>query len=322
MSSALPDPLGQLYRVGYKNDVRDTVKGRAVLRPDEMARDPPVRSRPTGSEGAADADHAPGERLDADAYLARIGVDPATVGTPDLETLERIQRAHVTSVAFENLAIVGDPYGDGVTLSVPQLYGKIVERGRGGYCFELNGLFHWLLADLGYDVDRVAARITSGHGVRTPANHHSNVVHLDRRYVVDVGMGTPVMRRPTPLDGSPRTDEVGVTWRVAESDRPDEAYRTEFREPGDDEWTRRYVFGHDPVDLDYFEATNDYLQTAPESTFTGDPIVSIATDDGRRKLKGETLFVRVDGEERERTVTGDEWYAVLAEEFNLRYDRE
>jgi N-hydroxyarylamine O-acetyltransferase len=265
-------------------------------------------------------------RPDPERYLRRIGVLPETVTTPDRRTLERIQRAHVTTVPFENLAIVGGPNDDrsgpGVTLSIASMYEKIVERARGGYCFELNGLFHWLLEELGYEVDRIAARVTSDGDAGPPANHHTNVVELDRRYVVDVGMGTPVMRRPISIDGSIRSDEAGVEWRIVESDRPDETYRSEYREAGDEEWSRRYVFSDVPRALRYFEATNDYLQSAPESPFTGDPVVSIATSDGHRKLSGTTLTETTSTTETERTVTGDEWDATLEREFGLQYDRE
>lgn len=87
-----------------------------------------------------------------------------------------------------------------------------------------------------------------------------------------------------------------------------------------DEWTRRYVFSTTPRELSYFEATCDYLQTAPESAFIGDPTVAIATTDGHRKLSGETLTETTATGERERTVTCDELHATLQSEFGLRYD--
>lgn len=237
--------------------------------------------------------------VDVDAYLERIGVDPDAVVEPDWETLARVQAAHVQSVPFENLAIVGDPYPDvaseggidaeGVVLDTAKVYEKVVERERGGYCYELNGLFHSLLAELGYDVDRVAARVVGSDDDDTPpANHHSNVVHLHRSFVVDVGMGTPQMRQPTPLDGTEVTDDVGVTWRVTESDRPDAEYVTEYREPHARNWRTRYVFDTTPRELGYFSATNDHLQHSPQSPFTGDPVLSIASPDGYRKLDADT----------------------------------
>jgi len=200
---------------------------------------------------------------------------------------------------------------------LPAIYEKVVERERGGYCFELNGLFHCLLAELGYDVDRVAARVTSDGQARPPANHHTNVVDLDRRYVVDVGMGTPMMRQPTPLDGTPGTDDVGVTWRVAASERPDATYCTQFRSGDDEGWSTRYVFSDVPQDLGYFEATNDYLQSAPESPFTGAPVVTIATDDGHRKLTADTLSGTTGEGTWEYGVDEQAWPATLRREFGV-----
>jgi N-hydroxyarylamine O-acetyltransferase len=259
-----------------------------------------------------------------EAYLSRLDVDPASVGAPTRSLLARLQHAHLTTVPFETLAITGDPYGEregaGVILAGAHLYEKIVAQRRGGYCFELNGLFHTLLDALGYTVYRAAARMASAP--RIPANHHTNIVTLDRRYVVDVGTGPPAVRVPVPLDGSPKTDGVGVEWRAVSSERPDATHRLEYRTPEDTEWTGRYVFGDTPRCLRYFEATNDYLQSAPESPFTGTPSVTIATETGFRKLTGDT-FVEADGpEEHERTVTGDAWHAVLEEAFGLQYRSE
>ncbi|QLG27945.1 arylamine N-acetyltransferase [Halorarum halophilum] len=264
--------------------------------------------------------------MDADRYLARIGLDPTDVDRPSLAVAERLQRAHVTTVPFETLSVTGDPYdgaddGEGVTLALPHLYGKIVERERGGFCFELNGLFHTLLDALRFDVDRIAARMVGDDGAgRPPANHHTNVIDLDgRRYLVDVGMGVPTMRRPLPVDGEVRTDEVGYAWRVVESDRPDETYLTQYREPGDDDWQDRYLFSDVPRELSYFEATCDYLQSAPESPFTGDPVVSMATDEGHVKLRADSLTRIVDGNESEDSVAKEDWHDVLEREFGLRY---
>jgi len=256
---------------------------------------------------------------DPDSYLARIGLDPGAVATPDRDALQRLQRAHVTSVPFETLAITGDPHGDrageGVTLTLPHLYEKIVERERGGFCFELNGLFGWLLAALGFDVDRVAARVDDA----PPANHHSHLVHLDRTYVVDVGLGGTRLRRPLPLDGTSVSDSAGITWRVVRSERPDVDYVVAARDPGEDAWSDRYVLDATPRPLSYFEATCDYLGTAPESPFTGDPSVSLATEEGRKKLAPETLTRFVDGTERVEPVDPGEWYDVLEAEFGVAY---
>ena len=166
--------------------------------------------------------------MNADRYLARVGLDRADVAALDHEALRCLQRAHVLTVPFENIAITGDPDGhgaEGVSLALEDLYEKIVERERGGFCYELNGLFGWLLAELGFETERLAARVLDDEGrARPPANHHTNVVTLDRRYVVDVGVAIPTIRQPLPLDGEIREDEAGVAWRIVESERPVDAH--------------------------------------------------------------------------------------------------
>lgn len=74
-----------------------------------------------------------------------------------------------------------------------------------------------------------------------------------------------------------------------------------------------------PRPLHYFEATNDYLQSVPESPFTGAPAVTLSTETGYRKLSGDP-FVEIDGADRcERTVTDDAWHDLLEQKFGLRY---
>jgi N-hydroxyarylamine O-acetyltransferase len=262
--------------------------------------------------------------VDPDRYLSRVGLSPADVAARDRAALARLQEAHVRTVPFENLAITGDPFGDyegeGVSLDLQDLYGKVVDRERGGFCYELNGLFGWLLSELGFDAARAPARVLDEDGnAWPPTNHHTAIVTVDRRYVVDVGVAVPTIRQPLPLDGEVREDGAGVAWRVVESDRPDADYRTQFRSPGDDGWTDRYVFTDRAVDLGYFRATCDYLASAPDSPFTGDPFVTIATERGHLKLNPGTLTVIEGGEETEHSIAPEEWYDLLEREFGLDY---
>jgi len=259
--------------------------------------------------------------MDADRYLARIGTDPTSVTAPDRETLSRLQAAHLRTVPFETLAITGDPFDDragaGVSLAESDLFEKLVERERGGFCFELNGLFAWLLGELGFETNRFAGRMLGDDSVTLPANHLVPTVTLDRTYVVDVGMGTPKIRTPVPLDGTPVTDELGVEWRVVESERPDADYRTQYRRAAETEWTDRYVFTARPRPLSYFRATCDYLASAPESGFTGSPVLVVGTDHGHVKLTGQQLTRVVDGDATERTLSETEWDETVAETFGI-----
>jgi N-hydroxyarylamine O-acetyltransferase len=263
--------------------------------------------------------------VDPDAYLARFGIQPSSLGERKRESLARLQRAHVRSVPFETLAVTGDPHGDrgpeGVSLDLEHLYRKVVERRRGGYCYELNGLFGWLLDEFGYGPTRIAGRILGDDGrARPPANHHPNLVTLDGEpHLVDVGLGTPTLREPLPLDGTVVTDDAGVAWKVVGTERPDADGLTQYRYPDTGEWADRYLFDTTPRALSYFAATNEFLSTAPESPFTGDPVVSRATDRGHLKLTPSRFVRYVDGEPRAERIEPADWYDLLRTEFGLDY---
>lgn len=253
------------------------------------------------------------------AYLERIGVETPVARRPTLEALERLQRAHIAAVPFENLSIVGDPLGDydgePVSLALPDLYEKIVGRRRGGYCFELNGLFSWLLAELGYRVERLPARVT-GDDATTRANHHAIAVRFDRRYLVDVGTGIPKPRRPVPFDEEVSADDT--QWRVVQSDRPEADFRLQYRSLEEATWTDRFLFHDDPCDLDRFHAVNEHLQTAPESPFTADPIVNVATEGGYLRCSPSTLEIVTPDGTTEATLSEGLWHPILELYFGLR----
>ena len=287
--------------------------------------------------------------LDADRYLERIGLDPDAVAAADRdgELLASLQSAHARSVPFETLSICGHPHpeagtsyeGEPIDLDAASLYEKVVERGRGGFCYELNGAFAWLLDDLGFDVRRCAARVAAdGGGYGIPADHLTLVVDLGGadervngrehrtagRHLVDVGVGAPVVRRPVPLDGTVVDNGVGVELRLVEPDRPDADYRLECRKPAGwedvtHEWSPRYILRDEPRELDFFEASCEYHSTAPDSHFTGDPIAMQATAEGHVSVSPDTITRRMRGETEKRDVDPEAYDRLLAEEIGIRF---
>src|SRR5690242_18326109 len=111
---------------------------------------------------------------DVSAYLARIGYDGPT--GPDIETLRGLHLAHLLAVPFENLDI---HIPRNITLKTELLFGKIVGERRGGFCYELNGLFADLLATLGFDVSMMAARVWNGRDYGVELAHMTLMVRLD-----------------------------------------------------------------------------------------------------------------------------------------------
>jgi len=97
--------------------------------------------------------------MDTNAYLERIGYRGGT--RPNSDVLSRLHRKHLLSTPFENLDIrLGRP----IVLSRKAFYDKIIERHRGGFCYELNGLFATLRDELGFRVSMLSARVARKSG--------------------------------------------------------------------------------------------------------------------------------------------------------------
>lgn len=132
--------------------------------------------------------------MNLDAYFKRIGYD----GQPqcDLHTLTAIHRAHLTAIAYENLDI---HLGYELTLDLGQIFDKIVRRGRGGWCYEMNAVLAWALGEIGFDVTLLGAAV----GVTTPddrqhLDHMALLVKLDAPWLLDTGFGNAFLD-PLPL---------------------------------------------------------------------------------------------------------------------------
>src|SRR3954453_19750282 len=130
--------------------------------------------------------------MDADAYLKRLGLDARPPAT--LDGLARLTLAHLYTVPFENLDI---PAGRPIELELPLLFDKVVTRHRGGFCYELNSLYGWLLQELGFAVTILAARSTTKGTLGIPFDHLLLRVDFDEPVLVDVGWGE-TYRSPLP----------------------------------------------------------------------------------------------------------------------------
>jgi N-hydroxyarylamine O-acetyltransferase len=244
------------------------------------------------------------------AYLARLG--SARPESPSLAALAALHRAHLLTVPFENLDIsLGRP----IRLDTGSLVAKVVESRRGGYCYELNGLFAGLLRSLGYAVGLVSVRVAASDGELTPEYDHLALLVdsplLEVRQLVDVGFGDAFME-PLPLrDG---TERVEGSKRVGLSH---EAGTWTYREDHGDGWRPTYVFTTTQHALAEFEPRNVWQQTSPESHFTRKRVTSLATPTGRITLSDERLIITTASGRTERDLDPSEVPAALAEHFGI-----
>ena len=243
--------------------------------------------------------------MDADAleaYRRRIG-DEGPLHL-DEGTLRRLHRRHVLAVPFENLDVVRRVP---VSIDPAASFAKIVERGRGGWCFEMNGLFGEALRAAGFRVDLLGA--TVGASEPGELNHLALLVHLETPWLADVGFGFGPLEPIALREGETRF--AAGTFRLARNgdvwnlDTPGEG-------PG-------YAFTTQPRERIVFEPANARLQSDPASPFTSGPFVARALEDGYLSLRNADFARRRGGDivEQRTLADGNEFRTLLVERFGL-----
>jgi N-hydroxyarylamine O-acetyltransferase len=214
------------------------------------------------------------EGMDTSAYLQRIGYSASTEA--NLETLEALAWAHLQSVPFENFDV---HLGRRVKLDEESLFKKIVRRKRGGFCYELNGLFALLLRELGYQVDLLSARVFRKGKSGEKFDHMALRVHVGtRQYLVDVGFGD-ASTLPIELKAGARRSDRSNDFRLREC-----SGGTLFEMESVDGFVKGYTLDDEPREVQDFLAMCHFHQTSARSWFTSSRICVLHTAAGTRSL--------------------------------------
>ncbi len=221
-------------------------------------------------------------REQTERYLRRIGADfPAE---PTAKALMELQERHFCAVPYENLDILA---GARLSLAQSALYEKIVLLKRGGYCFELNALFGWLLSSLGYSVTDYFGRFVMGEANIPKRRHHVLRVRTadDGDYVADVGVGVAVPTRSLRLIQGEMQAQSAGTYRFRRDGLLGWVLQDFYRGA----WRDLYSFTEEPQLPVDFTAISYFCEYAPESPFNKKAIVAIRTPKGRVTLDGLEL---------------------------------
>ena len=247
--------------------------------------------------------------MDVQTYLERIEYTGPT--EPTLRTLRGLHMAHLLAVPFENLSVVSK---HPIVLDEAALYDKIVTRRRGGFCYELNGLFAWLLCKLGFRVTLLSARVAGEQGNISPEFDHLVLqVSLTEPWLADVGFGD-CFGFPLHMNTSKEHVQAGSAFRIVEEGEDRVVQRRDFGK----DWREEYRFTLQPHSFAEFGPMCLYHQTSPESPFTRKRVCSRMTSDGRITLSDMRLIVTRFGQRTERTLRDEaEVTEVLFDEFGI-----
>ena len=243
-------------------------------------------------------------------YLARICVLPDHLEVNE-EVLRFLQRKHLLTVPFENLDI---HWNQPIVLDIEKFNEKIVLAGRGGFCYELNGLFNELLRSLGFQTRLISARVFNGSEHGPEFDHAAIIVTIgEDEYLADVGFGDFAVEPLRYSLGSEQQDPSGV-FVIRQFD---DGYIEVAKRDGDG-WKSEYIFRDVPHELSEFAEMCDFQQYSPESHFTKGKVCSLLTETGRKTLTGSELILTTGNERSKRPVESEEdFYVILKSEFGI-----
>lgn len=233
--------------------------------------------------------------MNTESYLKRINYDGPL--EPTAETLRRLQVAHLLAVPFENLSIHS---AEPITLDDEALFRKIVERQRGGFCYELNGLFAALLRALGFEVKMLSAQVADDEGGFGPDfDHMTLMVTIGERWLVDVGFGDSFIE-PLLLDERGAQNQPGGSYRIVAGG---EWLIVELLDKDNaNESKPQYRFKLRVYEYPDYAEMCEYHQTSPDSHFTKARICSRLTPRGRITFSDMRFITSEDGTRHERSL--------------------
>ena len=245
-----------------------------------------------------------------DSYFERINYRGSTEASED--TLRDIHTAHTLNVPFENLDVF---YRRPILLDGVSLYKKIVEERRGGYCFEMNGIFSLVLQEMGFKVTNLLARVTIDGIHYTTKTHQAILVEMGgNKWLADVGFGNDGIIAPLILEENTEQRQFAHTYRLITN--PTLGYVLQKKK--EDGYYSLYAFTLDECSPEDFLMSNHFTATFPESFFLTMRMCTMPTKDGRITLTDNHFKVVKNDDVLDTPIAHDyEFSAPLKEHFGL-----
>lgn len=256
------------------------------------------------------------ENFDLQKYCERINYHGPL--NCDFETLTQITRNQLRNIAFENLDVL---HRKAVSINPEDICSKILTSPRGGYCYELNGLFSFALAALGFEFQYVFARPLN-YPVARPKTHVAIVVSLDgEKYLCDMGFGSSGPRLPLKLDFDKARNGYEI-FQECERFRISGLENNHFLLESDVEgvWIKQYSFDLYSAEWIDFEPANFLNYKHQDSAFLRGPIIVKITENGRKIIRGNVFKTIENGKISELEFRSDEFKDLVEKEFGMKLD--
>lgn len=235
---------------------------------------------------------------------------------PDIDVLSQLQRKHVLAIPFEDIDIQNR---HPISLKYSDIYSKIIDRKRGGYCYELNGLFYKLLKTIGFDVSMISGRVVSGNRVGPEFDHLALMVKLNgKSYLVDVGFGDFSLQPLVIETGAVQFDGYNkYTINIHTNADGTPSYVVSKWNHASARYDKCYVFSDTPREYKEFFKMHDYQQSSSESHFVKNYICTRALQNGRLSIVNNRITVTYKGRKKSRRIDEKDRAYLLYKYFGI-----
>ncbi|MDD4884063.1 arylamine N-acetyltransferase [Sulfuricurvum sp.] len=243
------------------------------------------------------------ENFNLSDYLSRIGYEGEV--RADVTTLTKLMQCQLRTIVFENTEVQS---GRIPSLVPENIVKKVIVNRRGGYCYEINGVFAMALTAIGFEWYFAGAR-SMLYPTRRPKTHMVLIVRVDGKdYLCDTGFGGYALRAPMVIEEG-ETVQDGDRFRL---EIVGGEYVLGAMVQG--EWQRLYGFALQPQEWIEFSLANYFNATSPDTIFTQKKIAILQTPQGRKILVDDELKLIEDGKLEKLEV---EYENALKEYFGL-----
>lgn len=244
--------------------------------------------------------------MNTTSYLKRIGIE--TVTTLDEVLLKKLHRQHVRSIPFENLDIA---WKRPISLDPEAIFTKIIHEKRGGFCYELNSLFCWLLQELGFRSYLISCSIMTDEGSFGPLfDHMAIIVEMEDLWLLDVGYGDLFIEPLLLTNPNPQKDQFKAYQIIKEN----ENFILSESKDGVNFQTR-YTFKTIPRKIANFDDQCYWKQYSPDSYFVKNRVCTLPHSNGRTTLFNDKLIQRRDREREEIIIDSASQYDSMLQRY-------
>ncbi|MEM7572146.1 MAG: arylamine N-acetyltransferase [Bacteroidota bacterium] len=226
--------------------------------------------------------------------------------------LRELHKCHVMSIPFEAIDVY---MGRRIELDLESIYHKVINKQRGGYCYELNYLFHKMLSEVGFPNFMISASIFNEDQFGPEFDHMAIIVELEDQWLVDVGFGD-LFIEPIKIETQHKQHDKLKIYEIKKI-CPNEyilyEYLTIEAKPA-----VKYNFGIEPREISEFTEQNNWKQTSDESFFVKNRICTLPMEKGRKTIFNDFYKTKSNGESKEIKIEGNLMFIkLLKDEFQI-----